>query len=303
MSTLIGNTQASGVVSARRPSFFGLVQGELIKLSRQWMTWIMVLCLVAGTALLQVIIARFGSTQHDIQIQSPNFFYSEMDMTLLIMRAFGGIFLMILTAYLIGMEYQNGTVRIILARGVGRVQLLLAKFTALLVIAIELCVLGVLYNALLTLITLFALGGNLDIISKMSSSVWSNIGLYLISMLISFVVTILMAMTVTALGRSLAFGMSIALAWFAVDNIGTLFLRLGYMFTKQQFFLDITAYLLGPVLNVLPAKMLPQDVRVSQTFSPWIDISESRALVTILVYALVFAVVSIVITWKRDVHE
>lgn len=298
----MGNAQSSIALHAR-PSFIGLVQGELIKLSRQLMTWIMIFCLVAGTTLLQVIIAFTGNTHQNVINQSPKFFYDEMNMTLFVLRAFGGIFLMILTAYLVGMEYQNGTVRVILARGVGRVQLLLSKITAMLVIAIELFVIGVLYNALLTLITIFALGGNLEIITKAPAAVWSNIGLYLLTVLISFGVTILMAATVTALGRSLAFGMSIALAWFAVDNIGTLFLMLGYKLTNQHFFLDVTAYLLGPILNVMPAEMLPKDLYVDVMTVPLVEVSETHTLVTTLVYAIVFLVVSIVVTWKRDVHE
>jgi ABC-2 type transport system permease protein len=55
---------------------------------------------------------------------------------LLVLRVFIGFFLIILTANVIGREYQLGTVRILLARGIGRVQLLLAKVSAVVIVAL-----------------------------------------------------------------------------------------------------------------------------------------------------------------------
>ncbi|GHO74542.1 hypothetical protein KSD_23130 [Ktedonobacter sp. SOSP1-85] len=303
MSTVVAKSPASSLAQSARPSFLGLIQGELIKLSRQWLTWLMVLCLVAGTILLHFIIASNSGTQTNIATSSPQFFYSEMNMTLFVLRVFGGIFLMILTGLMIGMEYQNGTIRIILARGVGRVQLLLAKLTAMLIVGIELFVVGVLFNALLMLITLYSQGGNISIINKMPAEVWNNIGIYLYTVAISFAVTILMAATVSVLGRSLAFGMSVALAWFAVDNIGSLFLYLAHGFTKQQFFLDVTAYLLGPILNVMPKALLPKSLDITVTFSPFVKVDGPHTLWVALAYGVAFLAISIGVIWKRDVHE
>lgn len=300
---MVAKAPASSLAQSARPSFLGLVRGELIKLSRQWLTWFMVLCLVAGTILLHFIIASTSSTHTEIANSSPQFFYSEMNMALFVLRVFGGIFLIILTGLMIGTEYQNGTIRIILARGVGRVQLLLAKLTTMLLVGIELFVLGVLFNALLALITLYSQGGSISLINKMPAEVWNNIGIYLYTVAISFAVTILMTTAVSVLGRSLAFGMSVALAWFAVDNIGSLFLRLAYSFTKQHFFLDITAYLLGPNLNAMPKLLLPASLDVTVTFTPFVTIDGAHTLWVALAYAVAFLVVSIGVIWKRDVHE
>ncbi len=54
------------------------------------------------------------------------------------------------------------------------------------------------------------------------------------------------------LGRSLAFGVGAALAFFPADNFITITLGLVNALTRQHVWLEASAYLLGPNLNVLP---------------------------------------------------
>ena len=114
----------------------------------------------------------------------------------------------------------------------------------------------------------------------------------------------LMATAVSVLGRSLTFGLSLALAWFAVDNIGTIFLYLAYRLTHSDFWLNVTAYLLGPILNIMPKALITSKTEITTIGAqPYVTVDGAHTLWVTLVYAVIFAVVAIVLTWRRDVKE
>src|SRR5258708_23401323 len=112
-------------VRAAKPSFFGLVGGELFKIRRQWTTWIMLILFMGLTFAPYLIAFLENNIKGVITAPGGYYVYSQVAAGLAVMRIFGGFFILILTARTIGQEYQLGTIRIVLARGVGRVQLLL----------------------------------------------------------------------------------------------------------------------------------------------------------------------------------
>lgn len=158
---------------------------------------------------------------------------------------------------MIGQKFQFGTVRILLARGLGRVQLLLAKLCAILLVALVLIVFSVLLHIFLAYGVIAFLAGNLNALNALTPTFWSNTWLYIVTVLISMSVTILMSTAVSMLCRARALGLSVAVAFFAVDNIGVAFLSRAYSLTHNQFWLDVTAYVLGPNLNVMPDVLFP----------------------------------------------
>jgi ABC-type transport system involved in multi-copper enzyme maturation permease subunit len=227
-----------------------------------------------------------------------------MEVSLSILRIFGGIFIIILTAYLIGIEYQYGTVRILLARGVGRLQLLFAKLLALSIIALALVAGLLLLNSLMICLIINLIGGNLQALNAITPVFWSNTSLYLLTVLMSMGVSILLATAMSALGRSLSIGMSASLAWFPVDNLGMLFMYLAARLTHNDFWSNITTYLLGPNLNVMPSVVLPAQIKANSIgIPPLAPVDGPHTLWVTLVYAIIFATVAIVLTWKRDVKE
>lgn len=304
MNTLISSPTAEHIhLPAARPSFFGAVGGELFKVSRLWITWIMAVLLV-GVITLPYLVMLTVPGAKDAIIQGPEHYISvRMESNLAVFRAFAGIYLLIITAYIIGQEYQLGTIRILLGRGVGRLQLLGAKVFAVVIIALILLVLGLLYNVLLMSGLLAILTGNLNAYSALSSTFWSDAWLYLLSVLISMGVTILLAVGVSVLGRSLAIGLSVSVSWFAVDNMGVLIMLFANRLTHNDFWLNITAYLLGPNLNAMPGALLNTKQFFSIGIPPQVDVDATHTLLVTLVYALIFAVTAIVLTWKRDVKE
>ncbi|MFL5657524.1 MAG: hypothetical protein ACJ8CB_25495 [Ktedonobacteraceae bacterium] len=118
-------------------------------------------------------------------------------------------------------------------------------------------------------------------------------------------VTILLATALSVVGRSLSFGLSASLAWFPADNVGSLiFLMLAFRITHSDFWRNVSAYLLGPNLNVMPAVLLPAQLKANSIgITPLVDVDGTHTLLVTLVYALIFAVVAVVLTWRRDVKE
>jgi ABC-2 type transport system permease protein len=76
--------------------------------------------------------------------------------------------------------------------------------------------------------------------------------------------------------------------------------------THSDFWLNATAYFLGPLLNRLPDYLLPTAAQSGfQPFGmpPLAPVSSAHALWVIGTYSLVFLVLALVPTWKRDVKE
>ena len=289
-----------------RPRFWGTVRGELFKISRQRATWFMALMLTAVICFIYLVQMGNSHLATMLKIDPVNYFYRELGINLLVLRVFSGNFLLIVTARLIGMEYSGGTIRILLGRGIGRLHLLFAKLTALAFVALMVLVGGIVLNIVLQLIMTQASAGNLDGLKSLTGTFWQDAWTFITTVMVSMAVTILMAAAASVLGRSLAIGLSVAIAFFPVDNIGTLFLYLGTRLTGNNFFTLLSGNLLGPNLNVMPDLLLPQRAvqAASRAFAvPLVPVTGVHTQVIALLWGAAFAIVAIVLTWKRDVKE
>ncbi|HVB21046.1 MAG TPA: hypothetical protein VNG51_03760 [Ktedonobacteraceae bacterium] len=284
------------------PSFFGLVRGELFKIRKQWTTWIMLGLLVCVMALPNLVLMSVSNLKTRITTLPLDVLYRITGIDLPLMRIFLGFFLLILTARVFGLEYQLGTIRIILGRGVGRLQLLSAKLLAVVLVALAVFVGAIIYEGIWSVIVFLVLAGNLNVLNAATSTFWSDTGMLAVTVLISMGATILLAMAVTTIGRSLSFGLSFALSWFAVDNFGVIIMGLAFRLTGNDFWQNVTAYFLGPNLNVMQEVVVgshPSAVGIP----PSVPVDGTHTLVVTLVYSLIFAVTAIVLTWRRDVKE
>jgi ABC-2 type transport system permease protein len=284
------------------PSFIGLVRGELFKIRKQWTTWIMLGLLVCVMALPNLVLMSVSNLKTRITTVPLDVLYRVTGIDLPVMRIFLGFFLLILTARVFGLEYQLGTIRIILGRGVGRLQLLSAKLLAVVLVALAVLIGAIVYEGLWSVILFLSLAGNLNVLNAATSTFWSDTGMFLVTVLISMGATILLAMAVTTLGRSLSFGLSFALSWFAVDNFGVIIMGLAFRLTGNDFWQNVTAYFLGPNLNVMQSVVVgshPSPIGIA----PLVTVDGTHTLVVTLVYSLIFAVIAIVLTWRRDVKE
>jgi ABC-2 type transport system permease protein len=314
MSTTITTTTAVSAAEDKRlreakPSFFGLVRGEFFKVMRQWATWILLIILV-GVIVLPYLVETARPRLLDELTTAPlTFFYDQLSVGLSVVRVFTGFFLLIITARLIGQEYQLGTIRVLLGRGVGRLQLLFAKLLTMAIIGVILLIIGIALAFLLTMILVAGASGSLNAFSHLTSQFWSDAGVFVLYILLNMGVSILLAATAAVLGRASVFGISAALAFFPLDNFGTVIMLLANRVTGQDFWLNITAYLLGPNLNQMPTA-LTNNRLTSIGFGPLyvggthgIQVDGTHTLVVAAIYAAIFAAVAIWLTWKRDVKE
>ncbi|HEU5348872.1 MAG TPA: ABC transporter permease [Ktedonobacterales bacterium] len=300
-------TSAPMRLHAAHPSFVGIVRGELFKVSRQISTWVFGLLLLGAIALPYLILLITDSKMKTEVEQDPmSVLYSILGVDMTVLKVFGGAFLIIVAARLIGMEYSGGTIRVILSRGVGRLQLLFGKLAALAIIALGVVVVAVLLDVLLAIVLLLLRAGGLDLFKSATGDFWSDSGAYLLLVLVSLGVTILMATAVTVVGRSLAFGMSVALLWYPAENFSTLFLFLGYRLTNSDFWRLISGDFLGLNLNAMAAVILPPRAHMATAVNfqaPMVPVTGGHTLLVTVVFAVVFTVTAIVLTARRDVKE
>lgn len=288
---------------ASRPSYLGAVRGEVLKVSRQGTTWAML-----GVAVLLfsiVTVALLGADQVRATLhRSPlTFFDNMLDVYLVLFDTGSGILLLIVTSRLIGMEYSSGTIRVLLARGTGRLQLLAAKLTAAVLLGLAvlagylILVTAVLYGVVT------AWEGSFRPITSLPSNAWTDLEIALMVALVSIGVCVLLGTVAPVVGRSLAFGISAAIAFFPVDNFATIIMVLINRITHQRLWLDLTAYLLGPNLNVLPVTLVTDHTAHAAFAIPLVKVDATHSWTVIGVYALVFLAVSVALTRRRDVLE
>ncbi len=163
-----------------------------------------------------------------------------------------GVFLLILTSRLVSMEYGTGTVRIVLARGTGRLSLLAAQFTAMAISGLMLLAGFLVVSASALYFIVVAWKGSFSPITSLPAAAWTDTWLNVMVALVSMAVCILLGMAAAVIGRSVAFGLGAALSFFPADNFGTVVMFLLSRLTHEDFWRQVTQYLLGPVLNQLP---------------------------------------------------
>jgi ABC-2 type transport system permease protein len=129
------------------------------------------------------------------------------------------------------------------------------------------------------------------------------ISVVLILAALSIGIAILLGSAAAIVGRSLAFGIGVAMSFFPADNLGTVILMLLQRITKQDLFANVTAYLLGPNLNVLPTLLDPSLQLRPSLGTPLVTVTAQHAELVIAVYAAVFAVGALVLVSRRDVLE
>jgi hypothetical protein len=299
-------------------SFRGLLRGELRKITQMRITGVMVGLFTLIIVGLQIPLASSPTTADQLHGDPLGAFYNVMEGDLSLVRIFSGIFVLILAAHVVGLEYQYGTIRILLGRGVGRLQLLGAKTLALTLAGLGLMVWGALIELGFAVGIALALADGRQPWTVLGGEFWTDTAVYLLYLLINLVVTLLLGVAAAVLGRSLAFGLAVGLGWFAVDNLLRAPLTLFYQLTHSDFWLSVSAFLLGPLLNRLPDYIAsPYHMTVqtpvgpqttTQTVSgfgmmPLVQVDGIHALLVIGAYALVFAVTAIVLTRSRDVQE
>jgi ABC-2 type transport system permease protein len=286
-----------------RPSFLGSIGSEALKLARQGMVWAMLGLAVFFFAMLTAALLQAGNVRTTLEQHPDAFLFNMYDVYTTIFDTGSGIFLLIVTARLVGMEYSAGTIRILLARGAGRLRLLLAKMTTLGLLGVTLLAGFLLLVSAAVYGVVVGWEGSFGKISSLPGTAWSDLGLIVLIVLTSLVVCILIGTAAATLGRSLAFGVGAALAFFPIDNFGTAILRVLNLLTGWHFWLDASAYLLGPNLNALPVLMEKDHVAHAAFATPLVTVDATHAWLVVAIWSLGLLALSAGLTWRRDVLQ
>lgn len=288
----------------RRPSFFGSVRGEAIKVSRQLSFWLM---LAGGLVLLGITVVGITTAGNIQQIakSSPGVFAVQMlDLYGTVFQIGSGILLLLVGSRLIAMEYSSGTIRIAYARGVGRLHLLLAKVVLLAIVGIALLVGYLLVVGGIVAALYASWTGGLAGLDTLSSGFWQDFEYWLLVQGISMGIAILLAAAAAGLGRSLAFAMAASLAFFPIDNFMVGIMALTARATKHDSpWRNITEYLLGPNLNFVLNLIEPDHSALTAFAPPLNPVDAKHALIVIGVWAVVFIVITVGRTVRPDVLE
>jgi len=292
-------------VQARlRPSFIGAVRGEVLKVSRQLSFWLMLASSLLLLAVIVLAMTSAGNLQGQLSSDPLGFFYGARDVFGTVFQIGSGIFLLIIGSRLFAMEYSSGTIRVLYARGIGRLRLLLAKMLTLAIIGVVLLA-GylVLTGAIITLVV-NAWSGGLSPIHNLPQSFWQDLERWALVQGISMGIAILMAAAAAGIGRSLAFAMAASLAFFPVDNFSTILLFLATRITRKDHpWVDISQYELGPNLNIVLNLIEPGHHAHAAFAAPLAPVDANHALAVIAAFAVGFAIIAVLRAVRPDVLE
>ena len=306
--------------TSRPISFAGMLRGEWLKYSRMQIMWWFSGGIAVLTLLRGLVLAPEAYFFHDAASRapgasvptSPALAYFIMQQAIAIVHDLSGFFIILVAVFMISREYQLGTIRVLLARGAGRLRLLGAKFLVLLLIGVASLVP---FTMLITIMVVVASStglGNLDLLTNVPSYYWEDVGRFFLSILINLVVTALLATTLAVVGRTLAFGLSTALAYFFVENIVASILTGITSTTNNPLWYNISTFLLGVNLSQLGTALLPARNTValistgsggSAFISGTVTIDAAHALIVIALYTAGLAALTITILLRRDVTQ
>lgn len=291
-------------VAAIRPRYFGAVRGEMLKLSRQLSLW---LTLGGAALLLAVIVLAISGAQNlkPMLLSDPTqWAYDKLVTFGTVFQIGSGIFLLIFGSRLLGMEYSSGTIRILYARGMGRMQLLLSKLFTLALLGLLLFVGFVVLAGAILGVMIAVLSGSLDPVHHISNDFWADLGRWAAVQGISMGLAILIAAAAAAIGRSLAFAMAAALVYYPVDNFLNILEVLGIRATGHtQPWTAISQYQLATNLNVLLTLLEPSHRTRPAFAAPLAPVDANHALAIAGLFALAFAVIAVARTTRPDVLE
>jgi len=288
---------------AARPSFRGGLGSEVLKLSRQGMVWAMLGVALLFFAVIALAVPTAGNLRDELHHDPASLVLTLADGYLAMFDSGAGIFLLLISARLVGMEYGGGTIRVLLARGAGRLRVLLAKLAALALLGLLLLAGFLVLVTAATCATVLAWDGSLAPLASLPATVWTDLGIDLLVALVSIGVCIALGSTAAVVGRSVAFGVGAAVAFFPLDNFGTIPLRLLAAVTGQHLPQDVTAWFLGPNLNVLPALMQTDHHADAQFSTPLVHVDAVHAGLVVAGWTLALLVLSLMLTRRRDVLQ
>lgn len=287
--------------SPGRPSFVGAVRGEVLKLRRLTGTWLAVvlgLGLVAAFSAAELVAARDGF------VRGPEAFLAgALEYFQTVFQFGAGALLLAVSARSMGAEYSTGTLRVLLARGAGRLRLLAAKIVALALLGAVVLVAYTVVVAITLAGAVLAWRGYLAGPLALSDQFWVNAALAPAAELVSMTACVALGVAAAVVGRSTGFAIGAAMSFFPADTLYTALAPALTRATGQRGWSDVTHYLLGPNLNALTQHLRLGPPTTRPNPGPVGDAGLIEAAVVIAAWLAVLLFTSALLARRRDVLE
>jgi ABC-type transport system involved in multi-copper enzyme maturation permease subunit len=280
------------------------VFAELAKLRRQRPTWIL-----AGAVYLLLGLVLFALTQDPLVAstigQRPLTALEQMLPSVQFVFSAGvGLIMLTTGSRLVGIEYSLGTIRIIVGRGTGRAQLVLAKLLATLLTGAGLllgyCLLASLGLSLIAL----HFTGSLAPMGRLPMVGWRDLVLAVASCAISATACAAVGVGLAAATRSLTAGIVLSILFFPLDNALALAFRGLFQLNHLHLWQALSAALLGPTLNRLPEVLAGQGAAVSQALpQPLLQLPQLAALGVVAAWTVGLLALALLTSVRGDILD
>jgi len=307
---------------APTPDFVNMVRGELFKISRNTGIWVtsgiltvFFLTFQAGSIIQVIALSTVSNTFSSNATVNGNPFQVNTAEYLLqtvlgTVNGWVGIYLMAVAVIVVALEYQQGTIRVLLSRGVGRMRLLSAKVSAVILYGLTALLLA-LALTVGEVYSMFNLSNHGDLIANLPDYFWSDSATYVLTILLGMLATISLAATFAVLGRSLAFGLGFTLPYFLVENIVGVIMKGIGISTQSYWLYNITQFFLGVNINNIPSKLLSGHSTINSlnvnnftTNNPDILIHDaSFSIIVVVTYIVGLGAIAYTVTRYRDVQN
>jgi ABC-type transport system involved in multi-copper enzyme maturation permease subunit len=306
-STVVGPARPSVTAATRAPGLLGLMRGEFRKIWHHPLPWLLLLValVLVGSFALAMGIGNGPGHEQLVSGRPEVAFAGIVDTTGFALQLALGIVFLPVSAWLVSMEYTNGTVHTLLGRGVGRVQLYVAKLCTLTLVGLLCLVAFTLALAAYAVVVVDVGTGGLQRLQTLPDWSWHNAAVVFGVQAVSLVTTILLGAVAGVVGRSsLAFAVTAAMTFFPADNFGLFVLRLVGRAVRSDWLQRLPDFFLGPNLNHLRNGLEVNHTPVivfQESFNQ--DVTGLRSLLVVAAWCALFLVVPLVLLPVRDVRE
>jgi ABC-type transport system involved in multi-copper enzyme maturation permease subunit len=258
------------------------IAGELYKIRRRKMSKVLGTIAIVTAILASIFTSTATTTAPSLQ--------SVLVDSITVANFIGVLLLIIMSGTIVGEEYSQGSIRLLLSRGPTRVQFLLAKIGAMLV-----CVFIVLISLVAVGIitwTIFGLPkGHTIAVEPLTGLQLLHILLYILATILSLFTYCVLTISLSSWGKATAAGVTAVLIWWFLEGgISSVFTIVGNKFDNAfgLFLQAIPSYLIGNNLSIL---------RMNQEYYLTSNVNSSGSNLQAGLVVLVYLIVSTGITW------
>jgi ABC-type transport system involved in multi-copper enzyme maturation permease subunit len=306
--------RASSVLMGRQDyitSILRLTGMELYKLRRRLMSKVLAFISIISTvslfgllALATFLMAKNGIPTEDIRRFSESLRLPEsLYLVVQLLQTLGLILIIILVSTIVGGEYADKTMRLMLTRGPTRTQLLLSKVGA----ALNCVVLEVVGITLLGILSGYIFNFTTGIsptFAFFSASWFGHALLYILITMLGLFTYAMMALFLSTLGRATAAGLAGVLTWsFLIEPVISVFGLFGKTISGPigSFFQSLPDYLIGSNISLLLQNQAQYVFPTSAGSQIPSQLSDIHAILVLAVYVVIFIGIALWVNVRRDV--